>query len=913
MIKKYLAVACFLLLVGTVYGQKISLNLSKATFTEFVYSVEQNTSYHFYFDPHWTDSISVTVQVQDEDLDKVLSDLLMPADLNFTITKHNQVFITRSKKIVAALPKGVIPKQSQVISDAAFDASAFDKKVRAASVEEDKIFVLGSRSSGGSGNATITGTVKDASNGEPIPGVSIFLQDPFIGAATDVFGKYSLTLSKGKKVIIIQSVGMKTTHRTVMLYGDGKLDIELEEEITPLKEVIVSSEHEISVTGLQMGREKMDIRMMKQMPLALGETDVMKVVLTLPGVQTVGEGSNGLNVRGGASNQNLILFNGATIYNPSHLFGFFSTFNPDVLKSLELYKSGFEANTGGRLSSVLDVSSREGNLKKVTVTGGISPITGRVTIEGPIYKDKTSFLVAGRSTYSDWILNQLNSKQFQNSTAGFYDLNFNVGHKINENNHLTFSAYGSSDQFKFNSDTLYHYSDKNASLKWTHRFNDKLFGELFFTASDYSFGMSSKQNKINAFTFDYRVRQYQAKTDFNYILNEQHTIHTGLSSILYNLKPGSYLPSGPESIVNPDVLESEQALENAAYIGDHFEVNNKLSVYLGIRYSFYSYLGPRSVLQYNPQLPIEINSVIDTTYFKSGTIKSYGGPEPRASARYLVSKNSSLKASYTRTRQYIQMLSNNTAIAPTDVWKLSDPYIKPQIADQFSVGWFKNWNNGVFEFSVEAYYKIISQATDFQNGATLIRNHHLETDVLSARGKAYGTEFMIKKSAGRLNGWISYTWSRSLLQTKSQFDIETVNNGKFYPSNYDKPHSVNLISNYKFNRRINVSFNLTYSTGRPITLPLAKYQLDGSSRLEYSNRNAFRVPDYFRSDISINLEGNHKVKKLAHSSWTFAIYNLTGRRNAYSIFFKSEGGKVNGYKLSVFGQAIPTITYNFKI
>ena len=912
--RSFTAIVFFILLALPVCGQKnISVNLSNAPFNEFVNYVEQRSSYRFYYDPHWTDSIYVTLNISDVDLNQILTELLVATNLNFTITAKNNVFITRNKKILAALPKGVIPKQTQVSSDADFNASSFDKKVKTTSLEEDKIYVLGSRSSGTSGNATVSGSVKDASNGEPIPGVSIFIQDPFIGAATDIFGKFTLTIPKGRKVVTIQSVGMKTTHRTLMLYGDGKLDIELEEEITPLKEVVVSSEHEISVTGLQMGREKLDIRTMKQMPLALGETDVMKVVLTLPGVQTVGEGSNGLNVRGGASNQNLILFNGATIYNPSHLFGFFSTFNPDVLKSLELYKSGFEANTGGRLSSVLDVTSREGNLKKFSVTGGISPITGRLTIEGPIIKDKTSFLIAGRSTYSDWILDRLDSKQFQNSTASFHDLNLNIGHKINENNHLRFSIYSSADEFRLNSDTLYRYADKNASLKWSHRFNEKLFGELFLTGSDYGFSMSSDENKSNAFSFEYNIKQYQAKLDFNYIWNERHTVHTGLSSILYQLQPGSYLPVGPTSIISPDILNNEKGLESAFYLGDNYEINNKLSVYLGVRYSLFSYLGPRAVFQYNPQLPIEANTIIDTTYFESGVITSYNGLEPRLSARYLINKNSSLKASYGRNRQYIQMLSNNTAIAPTDIWKLSDPYVKPQVADQFSVGWFKNWSGGVYEFSVEGYYKLISQATDFQNGATLIRNHHLETDVLNARGNAYGAEFMIKKSAGRLNGWISYTWSRSLLQTKSPYEIETVNHGKYYPSNFDKPHSLNLISNYKFNRRINISFNLTYSTGRPITLPLAKYQIDGSGRLEYSNRNAFRVPDYFRSDISINLEGNHKVKKLAHSSWTFAIYNLTGRRNAYSIFFKSEAGQVNGYQLSVFGQAIPTITYNFKI
>jgi hypothetical protein len=896
----------------TTYSQRVVISLNNEPFQKLVDHIEANTPYKFYYQPQWIDSVFVSAS-GDYDVRTLLTEVLQNTELSFAIDPTRNIYITKGRTILTSLPAGVVPKRSANASEESFDASAFEKKKKKQVEEEAIILVLGSKSAGLKGNATVSGFVRDAASGEPLPGVAVFLQEPLIGASTDALGQYSLTLPKGKRVITVQSVGMKITQRTLMLYGDGKLDIELEEEITALKDVVVSSESEISITGVQMGREKLDIRTMKQMPLALGETDVLKVVLALPGVQSVGEGASGLNVRGGASNQNLILFNGATIYNPSHLFGFFSTFNPDVLKGIELHKSGLEANLGGRLSSVLDVTSREGNLKKFTMTGGVSPITGRITLEGPIIKDKTSFLLAGRSTYSDWILKRLESNQFKNSSASFYDLNLNIGHKLNDNNHLSFSAYNSQDEFKFNSDTVYLYSDRNASLKWSSKLNQRLFSDLLATASEYKFSMSSVGNPVNAFDLNYRIRQYQTKADIRFVLNDRNTIQAGLSSILYHLQPGNYIPVGSKSIVTPDRQEMEKGIEHAIYLGDQIEVNPKLSVYAGLRYSIYSYLGEKSVFAYQPGLPIEENTIIDTIQFGKGAIKTYHGPEPRVTARYLIDKNSSVKFSYGRTRQYIQMLSNNTAIAPTDVWKLSDAYVLPQIADQISVGWFRNWNGGVYEFSSEVYYKDISQATDFQNGAVLLRNHHLETDILNARGKAYGAEFMIKKSAGRLNGWISYTYSRSFMKATSQYDIEKVNSGEYYPSNFDKPHAVNVISNYKFSRRINISFNLTYSTGRPITLPIAKFGLDGSSRLEYSERNAYRIPDYFRSDISINLEGNHKVKKFAHSSWTFAVYNLTGRRNAYSVFFKSEGSQVKGYKLSVFGQAIPTITYNFKI
>lgn len=894
------------------HGQKMLVDYKQANFQLIVGDIESKLGYRLFFHPATVDSLVVTMSGE-FDIKTLLTQVLVGTDLSFAIDDTKNIFITKGRTILTSLPTGVLPKRTNATDDESFDATSFEKKNRKQGGGEATVIVLGSRSAGLKGDATITGSVRDATTGEALPGVAVFMAEPFIGTSTDALGQYSISLPKGKRTLTIQSVGMQVEQRTVMLYDNGKLNIELREEITALKDVVVNSDREVSVTGVQMGREKLDIRAMRQMPLALGETDVLKVMLALPGVQSVGEGANGINVRGGATNQNLILFNGATIYNPSHLFGFFSTFNPDVLKSVELYKSGLEANYGGRLSSVLDVVGRDGNLKKLTVTGGISPITGRLTVEGPLVKDKTSFLLAGRSTYSDWILKQLESSQFNESEAGFYDGNFMLSHKINDKNQLTFSAYISQDRFKLNSDTVFRYSDRNTSLRWAHRFNQSLFGELTATASDYRFAIESDANPVEAFKLDYAIRQYQLKSDIKYVLNAKNTLQFGFNSILYNLEPGNYTRLGSASIITPNIQETEQGIEHAIYIGNQIEVNAKLSIYAGIRYSLYSFLGPKTVYQYQPGLPIELSSLTDTVRFSKGPIKTYHGPEPRLTARYMLDKTSSFKFSYGRTRQYIQMLSNNTAVAPTDVWKLSDGYVKPQVADQISAGWFKNWRGGLFEFSAEVYYKYLSQATDFQNGAVLLRNNHLETDVLNAKGQAYGAELLLKKSAGRLNGWISYTYSRSFLQANSSFTVEQVNQGKAYPSNFDKPHALNVISNYKFSRRINISLNTTYSTGRPITLPLAKYQLNGTTIFEYSDRNSYRIPDYFRVDLSVNIEGNHKIKKIAHSSWTFALYNLTARRNAYSVFFRAEGGKVNGYQLSIFGIAIPTITYNFRI
>jgi hypothetical protein len=861
------------------------------------------------------DSVMVTIKAENEPLDSVLTEIFKGTDIHYAIALDKKIYITKSREIVGSLPADFfgVPNSTAPQKTTAFDISDYEKKEKKRSQIENKLYSIGTKSSNLQGTATLAGYIRNSVSGEPLIGAAVFIENPIIGVATDAYGYYSITLPKGRHDLKIKSVGMKTGQRQIMLYGNGKLDIDIDEDVVPLKEIIVEADRDVKVTGMQMGLEKLDIKTMKQMPSALGEVDVLKVMLSLPGVQSVGEGANGINVRGGATNQNLILFNDATVYNPSHLFGFFSTFNPDVLKSVELYKSGINAEYGGRLSSVLDVRSREGNQKKFSGSGGISPITGRLTLEGPIIKDRTSFIVGFRSTYSDWLLQQVDSEELENSTAAFYDINANFSHTINDKNNLYASFYLSKDRFRLNSDTLYSYSDRNASLKWRHNFNNKLYGVFTGGFSEYNYDIESNNNPVNAFTLAFAVKQVNAKADFNYFVSPKSTISAGVSTTHYTLQPGNQQPNGSTSIVAPDKLEPEQGLESALYIGENFEFNPRLSLYIGARYSIYQYLGPKKVYQYAANLPLEERNTIDSIQYNKGeTITTYHGLEPRLSLRYMLPKNSSLKFSYNRMRQYIQMLSNTAAIAPTDIWKLSDPYIQPQIGDQVSLGYYKNLGRKQIETSAEVYYKLTQNALDFKGGAVLLLNHQIETDVVNANGKAYGIELMVKKPSGKLNGWISYTYSRSLLQTKNSYSSEIINRGEYYASNYDKPHAANFIGNYKFNRRVNFSLNMTYSTGRPLTIPLAQYELNGTKRVYYSDRNKYRIPDYFRMDLSLNFEGNHKIKKLAHSSWTIAVYNLTGRDNAYSVYFVSEEGKIEGYKLSVFAQPIPTLTYNFR-
>ncbi len=902
-------------LIANAQDTRISATFDSASLQEFAEEIESKTKYHFYFNPQYSDSISITASPTNQRLDELMNQVFAGTDFHFVIDADHNIYVTYERQILIELPddffgSGTSQPGRQPV---AFDYTLYEKREKERKLAETKLYSIGVKNSNLQGKASLAGYVRDAASGSPVIGAAVYVENPMIGVATDQFGYYSITLPKGRHELKIKSIGMKSTERQIMLYSDGKLNIELDEDVIPLKEVVVQSERDVRVSGVQMGVEKLDIKTMKQMPLVLGETDIMKVVLTLPGVQTVGEGTVGLNVRGGATNQNLILFNDATIYNPSHLFGFFSTFNPDILNNVELYKSGINAEYGGRLSSVLDVTTREGNLKKFAGSGGISPITGRLSLEGPIIKDKSSFLVGGRSTYSDWILGQLDTEALQKSEASFYDVNAHISHKINDKNNLYLSAYMSKDRFKLNSDTLYRYSDRNISLKWKHVVNNKFYGVFTGGYSHYGYSISSDINPTESFNMNFSIQQTNAKVDFSYFPNPKHTINFGLGSILYKLAPGNMQPEGPESLVAPNELEDEQGLESFIYVGENFDLSQNISLYAGVRYSYYQFLGPKDVYIYSPGVSREESSIVDTVHYASGkTIATHQGFEPRFSIRYSLSRSASIKFSYNRMRQYIQMLSNTTAIAPTDIWKLSDSYIRPQIGDQYSIGFYKNLKGNLIELSVEGYYKTMTNSVDFKNSAVLLLNHHIETDVINAEGKAYGVELLLKKSTGKVNGWISYTYSRSLLKTKNAFSSETVNNGKYYPSSYDKPHAFNFIGNYKFSRRFNFSLNLTYSTGRPITLPLAKYDLGGNPRLYYSERNQFRIPDYFRMDVSINLEGNHKIRKLAHSSWTLAVYNLTGRQNAYSVYFTSKDNKISGYKLSIFGRPIPTITYNFK-
>ncbi len=889
----------------------------KTDFEQFIEQLEKKSGYRFYYNPLHFDSLQISIDTTQKSLDMILNQLLENSDYHYIIDLQRNIFLTKKYEI-KGLPKEFFDDSIATVENKEFKIEDYllgSKKKEVVSSLENKLYELGTKqATPKQGKAVLVGYIREEKTGEPVIGATVYIENPRIGASTDQFGYYSIAIPLGRNVLYIKAIGMKDTKRDIVMYSDSKLNIQLKEQVRSLKEVVVTADKVANIKNVKMGVERLSIKTIKQVPTVFGEADVLRVVLTLPGVKSVGEASTGFNVRGGATDQNLILFNDATIYNPSHFFGFFSAFNPDVIKDVELYKSSIPAKYGGRLSSVLDVSSREGNRKRFSGTAGLGLLTSRLNIEGPIVKDKTSFILGGRTTYSNWLLGLLPEKSgYKNSKASFYDVDLHVAHEFNRKNSLYFTGYLSNDRFNLNSDTTYGYNNKNVSLKWKHSFNNKFYGVLITGYDGYKYNVTSEKNPVNAYQLAFDINQGNLKTNFTYYLNSKNTIDFGVNSIYYKLHPGSFKPNGKESLVVSDIISPEQALESAAYIGDRFDITSALSLDFGIRYSLFNYLGPKSIYTYPTNIPKNEYNLLDTVAYSTGDlIKTYHGPEYRLSVRYAISNNLSVKAGYNTLRQYIHMLSNTTAIAPTDIWKLSDLNIRPQEGDQLSVGVYKNFLSNSIETSVEAYYKRLKNYLDYKSGAVLVLNHHIETDVINTQGKAYGLELMIKKTTGKLNGWMSYTYSRILLRMNDPLLGQLINGGEYYPSNYDKPHDFTLIGNYKFSHRFSVSLNTNYSTGRPITLPIGKYHYAGSERVLYSDRNQYRIPDNFRIDFSMNLEGNHKVNQLTHNSWTLGVYNLTGRKNPYSTYFISENGVVKGYKLSIFGSQIPFINYNIR-
>jgi hypothetical protein len=767
---------------------------------------------------------------------------------------------------------------------------------------------------------TLSGIITDANSNETLIGVNIVIPELKTGITTNEYGFYSLTLPKGIYKVQISSLGYQSIEETINLNKDTKNNFSLLGSETVLREVvIIDNKTKAEIRKPEMSVNKLSISSIKKMPVVLGEVDVIKSLLLLPGVTNAGEGASGFNVRGGGADQNLILLDEATIFNSSHVFGFFSVFNPDAIKDLKLYKGGIPARFGGRASSVLDIYQKDGSSKGFHVNGGIGLITSRILAEGPLVKDKGSFLIGGRSSYAHLFL-KLSEKQ-KNNAAYFYDLNTKLSYKLNPNNNLYLSGYFGRDVFTLSKSFTNIYGNSTLNLRWNHLFSNKLFSNLSLIYSDYYYGLDLD---FVGFKWDSGIKNYNIKYDFKNYISDKFKLNYGVNAIYYDFNPGTIKPADSNSGINYDQLDKKFAFEPALYINVEQEISEKLSLSYGLRFSMFYRLGQSTVNIYAADNPVTFNSdmqIYEKTspirtefYGKNKVIQSYNNLEPRFSIGYELNDNQSLKASYNRMVQYLQLVSNTSSPTPLDVWTPSDRYIKPQIADQVAFGYFRNFKENAYSLEIETYYKEVQNRLDYIDGANLIANKAIEQVILNGQLRSYGLEIMFRKNEGRFNGWISYTLSKSEQQTPGRTPVETgINNGKWYNSVYDKSHNIAITGSYLLNKKWAFGSNFTFQTGQPVTYPNGHYDYLGIAIPSYGLRNENRLPAYHHLDISATLTPHKNENRSWKSEWVFSIYNLYNRKNAASINFRQneDTGNNEAVKTSIFG-IVPAVSYNFK-
>lgn len=886
----------FLIMKATIFsfGQSmedvvISRSASSISLTNWIQEIESAYAVRFFYRPAWTDSIVVTQSFTSIPLTEALTTIVKNTDLTFTTYQDYYI---------------VLPSTSPSVINRAN-----------ANPDDSRRIVIGDSLQSGQTEATVSGYIRDGGTGQGIAGATLFSQETGQGTSTNANGYFTFSSPTGDYEWEINSLGYETEERKVRVTSDGLFSVDLFEETARLEEITITERaQDNNVSGAQMSATRMDIQRVQKMPAFLGEVDLINAIEMLPGVSVAGEGAAGFNVRGGDVGQNLILLDGIPIYNPSHLFGFFSAFNADLLQDATLYKGGIPARYGGRIASVLDISVKEGNLRKLKVSGGIGVVASRLSAEIPIVKEKSSLIIGGRASYSDWILNRLQDITLRQSEASFYDANAKWTYRLNESHKIGLTGYFSNDNFNLAQDATFQYQNAGGSFNWDYLISERWLSALRVTQSRYSYQIGDLQDSISASQIDAEFEQSGGQWSLNFFPNEEHEIGAGLEVSRYQFSPGDLRPSGDFSLITPRQLQAEQAWEFSGYLSDVYQINPFLTLTAGIRYNYYRYVGPREVFNYAEGRPRSPGSVTGTTNYTEGeTIVTYQGWEPRAALRIGLNTQSSIKVSYNRLRQNTHLISNTASITPTDIWKLSDPYLPPQIGDQYAIGFFRNVFNNSIETSVEFYYKDILNLVEYRDGATLLMNEQLEADLLSGTGQAYGAELLISKNIGRLTGWLAYTYSRTLRKVDSEFAQERVNQGEWYPSYFDKPHDLTIVGNYQFTRRVRLGFNFTFSSGRPITLPESTYRIGQFDIADYSDRNEYRIPPYHRLDLSFSVDGNLKKNKKWDSSWTFAVYNFYGRNNPYSIFFQSnQTGRLSAFRLAILGRPFPSITYNFK-
>jgi len=758
----------------------------------------------------------------------------------------------------------------------------------------------------------VYGEVKDFTTSEGVVGATVTWDSGKNGIVVDIDGKFRFDLPSGNYLLTISAVGKKTVKKRIYVNQNTYLTFLLEDDIQQLSEVKVEAKRDVStLKSASMGVEKMEIINIRKVPALMGEVDVIRTMITIPGVSSIGEGAGGINVRGGSVGQNLVQLDGAPIFYTSHLFGFFSVFNQDIVENVTLYKASIPARYGGKIASVLSIDSKSALSDKWSINGGVGIVASRLSVNIPLIKNKLGVILAGRTTYSNYLLSKAKNPDVKNSSASFYDLNGKIDYRLNEKTLLSGSFYKGGDNFSFNSDTTYSYGNNSGTFQVQKEINE--LHNLNFQLS-YSNNFSSVYGDYSNRSFDLNIENENigVKLVLGTELKE-HYLEYGAEFNHTTINPGTLVPDNDESVIQPVNIADDKGRDFSLFLEDNFEIG-QFKFITGLRFSHFQKLGDETLYSYNDGVTKSVMSILDTAYYdQSDVTVNYGGLEPRLSISYLMSNNQSIKLSYQRTRQYMHLIANNVAIIPTDIYKLSNVHIKPQIGDQFSIGFNQNFKKALYKTSVEGYFKKIQNIVDYKDGASLFLNNHLETELIQGVGRAYGIETSFEKTDGKWRGKLSYTYSRALVLSKSEFKEENINNGNYYPSYYDKPHDLTALISYHPTARLSYNFNFTYSAGRPVSLPVSKFEIGQLSIAEFSERNQFRVPDYHRLDINLHYQP-HPEDPEDNSSFTFGIYNLYGRKNAFSVFFQDvNGAPPQAYKLAILGIPFPYVTYNFSI
>lgn len=899
--RKALFYLLFIFYSSNVIGQgildlELKEDIKGKSLVDVLNSIDKEYSAKFYFLPKWLESIKLSAEDKGESLQTVLERHFMHTDYAYVKMYPNVIVIIKD-------PSGAIARKETLET-----AINHNKKV-------DRLIIKKSDTLKPDRFVQITGHISDSDSDEPIPMAYIDVVDSDVSTSSDENGNFQLTLASGDHVLSISFSDYQTKIVDLSANDDGQLALKLEKQSVLLDEVVIEDRWERDMKTSRIGQSNVDIKKIQRKPAFLGEVDLVKQVQNMAGVTTVGEAASGFNVRGGSVDQNLILYDGIPVFNNSHVFGFFSGFNSEALQGATFYRGGIPAKYGGRASSVLDIQSKNGDYKRWNGKLGVGIITGNLTVNGPLKNDKTALAVSVRSTYSNWLIHTVDTDyaDMSDSDVSFYDASLRFSHIFNEKSSIAFSGYKSHDSFSLFGDSTYRWNNFQFSSTLEHQYSTKLNATITGGVSSYGYKVTNEDFQT-ASELAYRITSSTIKADFN-LKQKAHTLNFGLSFTHYIFNPGSLSPNSSASNAKDFSLDKQYAVSSAIYLSDQWNLGAKFNIEIGTRIPLFTSFGPASVYKYRKGAIREIFTITDTLNFKSGEpIKTYIGFEPRLSFRWEVGAHSSIKLGYNRIYQYLHLVTNTTAVTPIDIWQPSSYYFKPQRADQVSLGYFQDFNEQAYGFSTEGFYKQIDNILDFKDGAQLILNEHLETDLLQGKGTSYGVETSIFKNSGRFTGSINYTYSRAFRTIKGSSSIESINRGKQYPASYDQPHVLNVTWKYNLSSRHYFTGNFTYHKGRPITVPLSVLTFENTSVAYFSARNQYRIPDYHRLDVALVIEGNHKKNKKWEGTWVFSIYNVYSRKNPYTIFFKnSDEGIPKPYQLSIIGTILPSITYKIEL